>query len=272
MQPDATLPWSRMQVRSLVGSRAAAGDGTRAGGRLVVACVLRAALPTCRHGRVRRATCESPPHLAAALLQEKKSWLEKLRVAEAEAQRCRSEAAQLRLQQLQVGPGPVSTNSSSAAEQALQQRQQQQGREEQLLQSLLEAQAAEAALRAVLSEAREEQVAACRALSAELRRVHALERLRISEGGVGAIDVHGLAQSSLQVVAASSATWLSPQHRPHPLPTTRLLLQATWPRCSGCSAACWSCSASAASCARHWQTHKSSWQRVAGGQALHGQR
>lgn len=125
--------------------------------------------------------CNAAVEQNAALLQEKKSWLEKLRVAEAEAQRCRSEAAQLRLQQLQVGPGPVSTNSSSAAEQALQQRQQQQGREEQLLQSLLEAQAAEAALRAVLSEAREEQVAACRALSAELRRVHALERLRISD-------------------------------------------------------------------------------------------
>ena len=48
-------------------------------------------------------------------------------------------------------------------------------------QQLLTGAAGEAALRSVLGEAREEQVAACKALSRELRRVHALERLRISE-------------------------------------------------------------------------------------------
>lgn len=99
-------------------------------------------------------------------------------------ERCRSEVAQLRLQQLQLGPATASSDSSGTASHHA---QQQQGREEQLLQWLLGAQAAEAALRAVLCEAREEQLAACKALSAELRRVHALERLRISECGRGAL-------------------------------------------------------------------------------------
>ena len=117
--------------------------------------------------------------MCAALLQEKKQWLEKLRGAEAEVERCRAEAQQLRLQHLQL---PHSSGSSSAqagggAASCGDRRQQ----EQELLQRLLEAQAGESALRSVLGEAREEQVAACKALSGELRRVHALERLRISE-------------------------------------------------------------------------------------------
>lgn len=169
-------------------------------------------------------SCSSYP--AAALLQEKKSWLEKLRAAEGEAERCRSEAAQLRLQQLQLGPaigGGGDGSSCSMAQHIQQQKQQSQGREEQLLQWLLGAQAAEAALRAVLCEAREEQVAACKALSSELRRVHALERLRVSEwrGGVDAPrtgrgrDAHmcqgGRAgREHPEAAIASSALWLSP--------------------------------------------------------------
>jgi hypothetical protein len=47
---------------------------------------------------------------------------------------------------------------------------------EQLLQHLVEAQAQEAALRSVLEEVRQEQLATCRAVSNELRRVHALEK------------------------------------------------------------------------------------------------
>lgn len=41
--------------------------------------------------------------------------------------------------------------------------------------------AAEAALRSLLLEARQELIAACRALSGELHRVHKLEELRIRE-------------------------------------------------------------------------------------------
>jgi hypothetical protein len=50
-----------------------------------------------------------------------------------------------------------------------------------LVKQLLDGQAAEAALAGVLAEAREEQLAACKALAAELRRVQSLERLRMSE-------------------------------------------------------------------------------------------
>ena len=45
----------------------------------------------------------------------------------------------------------------------------------------MEAHAQEAALRAVLGEVRAEQVATCRAVGAELRRVHALEGLRLAD-------------------------------------------------------------------------------------------
>ncbi|PSC68373.1 DSBA family thioredoxin domain containing [Micractinium conductrix] len=111
--------------------------------------------------------CNAVVELNAALLQEKKAWLDKLRAAEAEAERCREEAQHLRVQHLQLcGSG----GSAAAAEQ-----------QQERVQRLLEAQAAEAALRSVLNEAREELVAACKALSGELRRVHALERLRISD-------------------------------------------------------------------------------------------
>lgn len=113
--------------------------------------------------------------MLAGLQQEKKQWLERLRAAEAEAERCRAEAQQLRLQRLQLLPGgggdlalagALSRSGQPAAE---------------LVEQLLEAQAAEAALRSVLGEAREQQVAAAKALASELRRVHALERLRISD-------------------------------------------------------------------------------------------
>ncbi len=50
------------------------------------------------------------------------------------------------------------------------------GTHEQLLQHLVEAQAQEAALRSVLAEVRQEQLATCKAVSNELRRVHALEK------------------------------------------------------------------------------------------------
>lgn len=102
----------------------------------------------------------------AGLLQEKKAWLERLRAAEAEAERCRTEAQQLRLQHLQLQPAATGNTAAGGSE---------------LLGLLLEAQADEAALRGVLNEAREQQIAAAKGLSAELRRVHALERLRISK-------------------------------------------------------------------------------------------
>lgn len=44
------------------------------------------------------------------------------------------------------------------------------------MQALVEAQAQEAALRSVLGEVRREQLATCKAVSNELRRVHALEQ------------------------------------------------------------------------------------------------
>ena len=46
---------------------------------------------------------------------------------------------------------------------------------------MLQAVAAEAALRSLLLEARQELMGACRALSGELHRVHKLEELRIRE-------------------------------------------------------------------------------------------
>ena len=122
--------------------------------------------------------------MCAALLQEKKQWLEKLRGAEAEVERCRAEAQQLRLQHLQLTSSSDNSSSGlagSGGNAASCDDRQQQRQQQELLQRLLEAQAGEAALRSVLGEAREEQVAACKALSRELRRVHALERLRISE-------------------------------------------------------------------------------------------
>ncbi len=48
--------------------------------------------------------------------------------------------------------------------------------QEQLLQHLVEAQVQEGALRQVLQDVRGEQLATCRAVSAQLRRVHALEK------------------------------------------------------------------------------------------------
>eukprot|EP00887_Chlorella_sp_A99_P006443 scaffold3.g6443.t1 len=91
-----------------------------------------------------------------ALLQEKERVLEALAAAEAQLEEARGEAARLRMQRLCLAPGAGA--GGTAAERLL-----------------LEAQAAEAALRSVLAEARQQQLAACRSLSAELRRCHALE-------------------------------------------------------------------------------------------------
>lgn len=195
----------------------------------------------------------SPPpaicRVPAALLQEKQQWLQKLRAAEAEAERCRTEAQALRLQLLHLLP---STGAGPAA------AQQQEEQREQLVQQLLDGQAAEAAMREVLAEAREEQVAACKALAAELRRVHALERLRIGEckdGPVGGRPLHRgeqhvaawlVRESSL---AGAACCLLGLTVCPAPAP------QVTWQSSSVCSAGCNTCSASASSWRWRW------WQR-----------
>lgn len=61
---------------------------------------------------------------------------------------------------------------------------------------VLEAQASEAAMRAVLSDARAQQLKACQALAAELRRVAALEQRR-------AADSSELAQHRQRAAAAA---------------------------------------------------------------------
>ncbi|KAI7840286.1 hypothetical protein COHA_006068 [Chlorella ohadii] len=106
-----------------------------------------------------------------ALVQEKRGWLDKLAAAEAEAERYRGEAQQLRLRLL----------PSAADEQVLQ------------------AVAAEAALRSLLLEARQELMSACRALSGELHRVHKLEELRIRVLRVGWGDVAEVRRLHLQL-------------------------------------------------------------------------
>lgn len=129
-------------------------------------------------------------------MQEKRGWLEKLAAAEAEAERYRGEAQQLRLRLLpssadeQVGAGFSATGH----------RQEHEMNKRHctargtvgaichwpvsrpwLRKQVLQAVAAEAALRSLLLEARQELIAACRALSGELHRVHKLEELRIRE-------------------------------------------------------------------------------------------
>jgi hypothetical protein len=115
----------------------------------------------------------------AALTQEKAQWLEKLRAVEAGAEQCRSEARQLRVRHLAMPGRPLPADRPLGSAEG-QER-------DALVQLVLEAQAGEAALRGVLAEEREEQVAACKALAAELRRVHALERLRAGEQMQGAM-------------------------------------------------------------------------------------
>ena len=126
------------------------------------------------HGQV--ADCVAK--LAAAqeqssqLLREKQGLLEALAGTERELEERTAELARLRMQRLclaagagdERGGGAGGSSGSSWGEQC--QR------------VLLEAQAADAAMRSVLAEARQQQLAACRSLSAELRRVHALTEQR----------------------------------------------------------------------------------------------
>ena len=119
--------------------------------------------------------CNEAVEQNAVLQAEKRAWLERLRAAEGEAQRHRAEASALRLQRLELGAAGMGVGISGSGGSSSG------GNDAELLERLLEAQAAEAALRSLLDEAREQQVAAAKALSSELRRVHALERLRISD-------------------------------------------------------------------------------------------
>lgn len=111
------------------------------------------------------------PHWpTAGLLQEKTRLLEKLKAAETVAERAQAEAQQLRLGRLTLLPGGAFAGSGGASSQ-------------ELLDLLLEARVAEAALRGVLLEARDEQTAAARALSSELRRGPAADAWAGGSGG-----------------------------------------------------------------------------------------